>query len=555
MATNNKKTSRESGEKGGGREIAADKSGICCWIAIAVVIIAAGAIRGRLLAIPFERDEGEYAYIAQQMLQGVPPYESAYSMKLPGIYAVYAVIMSIFGQTQSAVHLGLLIVNAATIFLVFLIAKNLFGPVAAVASGCAYAITSLAIQVNGLMANAEHFVVLPALLGILLVYKNENRRRYLRILAAGMFLGLAFVTKQHGIFFVGFTALYLLYTGLRHRPVQRINVIVTQVIFTCGAIAPFALVCLFFWLRGTFDKFWFWTFTYARGYTEMVPLPDAWVLFKEQVFLIFKESYLILFFALLGIPAIIFIKRYRQWAVFVAGLFLFSFLAVCPGFYFRGHYFILLLPAVAILAGIGFVSLCNLSDKLPASPPRMILTCIIGLFVAGYLLYQQRVYLFYNSPVDVCRLMYGANPFPESLKIAEYIRDNSRPEDTIAILGSEPQIYFYSQRRAATHFIYTYPLMEPQPNAAKMQKEMIDEIEAAKPEYLVFVNITTSWLARPNSPQDIFKWFNPYVNVYYNLAGVIDIPPFGQARYYWNGQAASHNPESPYWVTVFKKRK
>jgi hypothetical protein len=96
--------------------------------------------------------------------------------------------------------------------------------------------------------------------------------------------------------------------------------------------------------------------------------------------------------------------------------------------------------------------------------------------------------------------------------------------------------------------------MEPQPYAAKMQKEMIDEIKAAKPEYLVFVNITTSWLARPNSPQDIFKWFNSYVNIYYNLAGVIDIPSSGQARYYWNGQAASHNPESPYWVAVFKKR-
>lgn len=40
-------------------------------------------------------------------------------------------------------------------------------------------------------------------------------------------------------------------------------------------------------------------------------------------------------------------------------------------------------------------------------------------------------------------------------------------------------------------------LMENQPYALKMQKEMIGEIEAAKPRYLVFVNIFTSWLAYP----------------------------------------------------------
>ena len=33
------------------------------------------AIRIRLLGIPLERDEGEYAYAGQLILQGVPPYK------------------------------------------------------------------------------------------------------------------------------------------------------------------------------------------------------------------------------------------------------------------------------------------------------------------------------------------------------------------------------------------------------------------------------------------------------------------------------------------------
>ena len=40
-------------------------------------------------------------------------------------------------------------------------------------------------------------------------------------------------------------------------------------------------------------------------------------------------------------------------AVFLLGFLFFSALALCPGFYFRLHYFILVLPAVSLLAGVG----------------------------------------------------------------------------------------------------------------------------------------------------------------------------------------------------------
>ncbi len=430
------------------------------WVAIVAVIIAAAVIRGQLLSVPLERDEGEYAYIAQQMLKGVPPYVSAYSMKLPGIYVVYALIITVFGQTHTGVHLGLLIFNAATIFVIFLLARRFFGPLAAVAAGCAYAVISMTAQVNGLWANAEHFVVLPALVGLLLICKADGKIGYVRLLAAGLLLGLAFIIKQHGIFFALFAALYLLYSGLRNKPIKWIKVIVAQIVFAAGAITPFVLVCFFFWRNGTFDKFWFWTFTYAREYATSVSLSDAWEIFNEQMRLILEESYPIWLLAIAGLFAVTIVKRYRQWAVFTIGLFVFSFLAICPGFYFRGHYFIFLLPVVAILAGAALSAIDGLFQRIMPVLMRVVITGVIGLGVVGYSLYQQRVYLFDNSPDDVCRMVYGANPFPESLRIAEFIRNNSRPDDTVAVIGSEPQIYFYSGRRSATSYIYMYPLME-----------------------------------------------------------------------------------------------
>ena len=296
-------------------------SGIWPWVAIIVVIIAAAVIRSQLLSVPLERDEGEYAYIAQQMLKGVPPYVSAYSMKLPGIYVVYAMIMSVFGQTQTGIHLGLLVFNAGTSFVIFLLARRFFGSVAGVMAGGVYALASMISQVTGLWANAEHFVVLPALVGLLLICKADDKIGYVRLLVGGLLFGLAFIIKQHGIFFPMFGALYLLYSGLRNKPIKWIKVIAAQIVFAAGAVTPFVLVCFFFWRNGTFDKFWFWTFTYARVYATAVPLDRVWELFIWPAGDIIEEGFTIWFLSIIGFFAVTVIKRYRRWAVLAAGFF------------------------------------------------------------------------------------------------------------------------------------------------------------------------------------------------------------------------------------------
>ena len=45
------------------------------WIALAIVLLFVVAVRIRLLDMPLERDGGEYAYMGQLILQGVPPYK------------------------------------------------------------------------------------------------------------------------------------------------------------------------------------------------------------------------------------------------------------------------------------------------------------------------------------------------------------------------------------------------------------------------------------------------------------------------------------------------
>ena len=120
----------------------------------------------------------------------------------------------------------------------------------------------------------------------------------------------------------------------------------------------------------------------------------------------------------------------------------------------------------------------------------------------------------------------ATSPFSEAVEISRYLASHCAPEARILVMGSEPEIYFYSRRRSATGYICTYPLMERQPYAAAMQREMIQEIERANPAYVVFVNIHTSWqqsLTYTNTA--IFDWFDKYRQEHLQLVGVTEILP------------------------------
>lgn len=87
---------------------------------------------------------------------------------------------------------------------------------------------------------------------------------------------------------------------------------------------------------------------------------------------------------------------------------------------------------------------------------------IPGFIVAAAIIYpviNLGDFFFKATPAEACRMMYGLNPFPESIKIAEYIKAHTGKDNLIAVIGSEPQIYFYADRKSATGYLYTYGLM------------------------------------------------------------------------------------------------
>jgi hypothetical protein len=139
--------------------------------------------------------------------------------------------------------------------------------------------------------------------------------------------------------------------------------------------------------------------------------------------------------------------------------------------------------------------------------------------------------------------MYFPNPFPESIAIADYIRNHSTPDSTIAVLGSEPQIYFYTRRRSATSYLYAYSVMENHKYALAMQRDMVKEIESSRPEYLIYVTSPFSWLRSEESEMLLFNWFENY-RKNYTVTGIAEIVSPRQTKYLWDEQAKNYRPQA-----------
>ncbi len=500
-----------------------------CYAALLIAILFFAWIRFHLRNTPLERDEGEYAYMGQLMLQGIPPYKLAGNMKLPGIYAAYAAIMAIFGETTAGIHIGMIFVNAATTILVFLLGKYLYGLLAGTVAGTTYAFFSIRPALLGIDGHATHFVVLFAVAGVLLLLYAIDRGRTVLFFASGLCFGMAFLMKQPGIFFAVFGALYWLWCEWKSPSLWR-NIFIRGGALAAGTAFPFVLMCLWLWHAGVFENFCFWTWSYALEYGSIADWPLVRYLLGLSLPWAFRPV-VIWEMAIVGFTAPMWNKYAREHGGFMAGLFFFSCVAVCPGFYFRPHYFILILPAAALATGIGVESVRrflkqNTARPLLAGLPVLYFVLVFVVCVQS----QYRVY-FRLDPVALSRKMHYQQPYVEAVAVADYIAAHAKQGDEIGIMGSEPQICFLTHLHCATSYLYMYPLLEKQRFAPQMRADMMRQLEKARPRFLVYEDAELAWNWKPTLAENrlFFDSLWNYAHEGYTLN--YKIPVAGVERY------------------------
>ncbi|HEY1717619.1 MAG TPA: glycosyltransferase family 39 protein [Verrucomicrobiae bacterium] len=519
------------------------------WFTLAVLALVA-AVRVRLLDFPLERDEGEYAYAGQLMLQGIPPYELAYNMKFPGTYAAYALIMWLFGETPAGIHFGVMCVTTLTALMLYRLGKKMLDATAGMVAATCFAVLAASPSMLGLAGHATHFAAFFATAGLCLMWQFRRKADWRTAAGAGVMFGFAILMKQPAALIGLWAGIALVASRFRQNQLSVGKRLLEIFAFGAGILLPFGLCCLILWRAGVLGKFWFWTIDYARQYVSIVPLAYAPTFFWLQFSEVISKTYLLWLIAFAGLALVWFDERLLKTRLWLLGFCLASALTTCPGFYFRLHYFLLALPAVTLLAG------CAVSVSRQLWGQRAGVSQIGAWPVWGYALILAATILanggiwFVLTPAQASRTIYGLHPFAEAETVAAFIRTNSAPDARVAVLGSEPEIYFLSRRHSATGYIYTFPLMEPQPFARQMQNEMIREIENATPEIIVYAS---SWMRRPNSDPHIFEWWASY-QTNYALAGIADVISPAETRYAWGAAAARYAQDVSNGLEVYQRK-
>jgi hypothetical protein len=510
-------------------------------------------VRVRLAGTPLERDEGEYAYAGQLILDGVPPYDLVYNMKFPGTYYAYALVMALFGQTEWAIRIGLLCLHLATAGVLFLLVRRLAGGLIAAITVCTFMLLALDRWTMGVFGHATHFVLLPAVASLLALDTGIRTGQAWQVVAAGLLAALAVSMKQHALFFALLTVALAVWPA--SPAVAPMSSRARRVMLVTAGLAAFAMLLAGgLAASGVLTRFWFWTVQDAAADVSEVPADKAVAELGFAVRYITQATAPIWYAAAAG-AVLLFAVR---WPVAIrrtiVAWFAAALLSILPGFYFRQHYFIMLLPVLALFVAIAHVSLDRILARFAGPAAARAMTLLAFIALGGTYVVTEATYLFRMGGGELSRSLYGTNPFVESPEIGRYLKARTSKEDRILVLGSEPQILFYADRRSATGYIYMYGLMEAQPYASRMQDEMMREVEAARPAYLVFAAVPTSWMAQPHSDKRVLSWANEYTARCYERVGIADVHPDAHPTLHWDTDASTYRATSSSQVLTFRRK-
>ena len=524
---------------------------ILTWVILGAALLFTVIFRLKMINLPLERDEGEFAYIATLILDGESPF-SAYNYKIPGVSFLYSFFMIFFGKGIAGVKAGLMVVSLLNVFLFYKVFSKYINALTGAAGALFFSVMISDFGVLGNSAHATHFVNLFVLLAFWFAVLWFDKPKLLYFFAGGAMCSLAFCMKQPAAVMFPFFGLLVLHSFRKGFVKQLKKVAIAVAAFIAGAAVPLLILALVVSIYNDWERFINWTFVYPRLYASMLTFGDGVEVFKmifPMVVGAFTAWWLASVFGLVvlwrnkDLP-----KDKKQ---IVTAFAIFTFLTVVPGYYFRNHYFIVFLPAVALFAGYSISWLYNLSVKMMGKAGVAVATIVLVL--AFLFPVQQRSKLYFSTRVDkVSREIYMGNPFADSKNIAEFIKQNTKEGDKMAVFGSEAQLYYYTGLRSATGYMFTYEMVKKMPHAEKMQLEMINEIDSVKPAIYVFSNVNTSWLVEPGSPDTIFKWMDESIRKDYMPIGVVDLID-NKSVFVKDTAVYTYKPVSRNVVWIFKR--
>ena len=415
-----------------------------------VGLLAVAAVTALLRAPSFvypimDIDEGSYAAIACRMLTGGLPYRDGVENKFPAIFYLYTAVFGLFGRyDMRAMHAVAALAALGTALAAGAIAATLVrrrgadelaARRARWLAATLYAVFSTTYEPKLLAANTELFAVLPASLAVLVYLRARGRPA--AFLATGALAACALLFKQvAGLLLVALAA-DRLSGGLLRRELRRS---VTDLILVgLGVAGAAGTVALVFWRQGILHDAIFWSWTYV--FHHYIPAAAESGGFVTRLFKCFLP------FALAMSP-LLFLGRgvERRGDALVVWLWLLAMTsAAFIGGRMYGHYFLLTVPPLSVLAGIGGAEWLTAAS----TGERRRLTALVATMAFGFL----GAACLYRGATDSWIKLS-----PDYRRASTYVRERTQPDDRLFVWGWFPALYVDADRIPASRFVYTHLL-------------------------------------------------------------------------------------------------
>jgi len=451
---------------------------VCLLIAGAVLV----AFRSHAFTIPLETDECNYAYIANRLIDGDRLYVDVWDHQPPGVFAMFAVAIKLFGSSQTMVRCLAMGASLVSMAMLFTILRRTCGPVAAAFGALVFAICSSDPGIAGEGSNREIFMNTLALAALLpLTHRTVTTRR---LLVVGMTLGVGSTLKT--VMAAQWLFILIWIVGRRWVASRRLkDAVLAAVWMSVGPLVVWLGIFAYFAAAGRFSVFSNAVFGFNLGYSGMSEaFFSRYPRFFGGPMRVFTSALPLWIAAACATPMLIYFARRKLTghAGLVLAFAMGSFQAVClPGRYWP-HYYCLLLPPMVLICGSVVSRVASLLRSRSATIGLATLTCV---WLAGLLWYQYQYYLGVD-PMQVTAHRYD---YRAQWGRAQGVRVGQLTDasDTVFVWGKDAGIYFYSHRRSASRYTMVGALEDGVRGAEKRRRILLQELQSAHPRLVLVV--------------------------------------------------------------------
>jgi dolichyl-phosphate-mannose-protein mannosyltransferase len=405
------------------------------------IVLLTTAIRLPSLVHPQPIDsEAMYSVVADEIVDGGRPYVDAVERKPPLLFWTYAAIFKVVGKFNwTALHFVALVWTLCAMAGLYAIGSELFGRSTGLIAALFYGVFQPWWTWKTLSFDGEMLMNLPIIWAWAIAFRRTSSRLRPELFAAGVLLGASFLLKQPAAIAAVPLCIYLLLPSYRtHRSLTRTNSIIQIVVLTLGFFAALGSAAIILWNQGILHEAFYWTIA------------------DHDIPHVFWQKGIVITLAFLGacLPLVIGAimawrnegeiwvgRRAERTALF--GLLAASAVGAAAGARFYPHYYVQLIPPLALLAAPYYARLWsgNIQPRYWLLGPRAtyawLALTIIAFSIAHWVGLSRR-----RVPSEEGR----------------YLLTHSDRGDRIFVWGQSSKIYLDAHGRPACRYITTFPL-------------------------------------------------------------------------------------------------